>query len=403
MGCQGGEDWARAQQQAILVRLSKDEAMRADFYVHLVRRILTNNVRARLGFAAIPYKLLWNATYHCNSRCQTCNIWQIYPQNGGSQNHELGRAEVRRIVASLGKHLLWLAVTGGEPTLKPHVVETVNDIYDACPRLGLITVNTNAILPKHTVNLFEGISSHCRRAQVVACLSLDGVGKLHDEIRGVPGNFEAVLETRDRLKEWKKQLPNLRVAFLPTISRHNLHHIPELLEFCRSQADEHMLTFAQEAELYRNHGGGHDITTDRHSFPRVLEELGERFSVRHVRDLLQWSHLRLMRYFVEHRRVPVPCTAGSSTMTLGPTGEVSGCLFLDNSMGNAESHGYDLMRLLRTERARTVQRNCSNCHRCWTCCESFPSMMSSPLTTLGRILTPRSKELPAKESLHARC
>lgn len=377
--------------------------MRSRFYLHLTRRILANKVRRRLGLPAIPYKVLWNTTYYCNSRCKTCNIWEIYPRSGGSQKDEIRRAEVSRIVGSLGKHLLWLSVTGGEPTLKLGVVETVNDIYDACPRLGLISVNTNAIIPKQAVKVLEGIAWHCRRAQIVASLSLDGVGKVHDEIRGMPGNFETVLETHRRLIEREEQLPNLRVAFQSTVSRHNLDHIPDLLQFCLVQGGEHIFTFAQETELYRNHGEGHDVTTDRSSLPSVLDEIIERFSVRHPRDLLMWSHLRLMRHFVEERRSPVPCTAGSSTITLGPTGEVSGCLFLDNSMGNAQSYGYDLMRLLQTKRARTVQRACSNCHQCWICCESFPSMMSSPLRTLVRILTPGPKESPAEEGLHARC
>src|ERR1035437_4832415 len=264
--------------------------MRSAFYFYLAQRIVANKARRRFGFTGIPYKVLWNTTYYCNSRCKTCNIWQIYPESGGSQKDEIRRAEVDRIVGSLGKHLLWLTVTGGEPTLKLHMAETVNDIYDACPRLRLITVNTNAILPTQTVKTIAAVASHCRGARVMAALSLDGVGKLHDEIRGVPGNFEAVVECRRRLMELQRRLPNLRVVFQSTVSRHNLHRMPELMEFCRKQGDEHILTFAQESELYRNHGDGHDVTTDRFSLSQALDELAERLTVRAARDLLQWSH-----------------------------------------------------------------------------------------------------------------
>ena len=59
---------------------------------------------------------------------------------------------MRRIVSSLRGDLLWLTMTGGEPTLKLHVAETVNDIYDDCPHLGFITVNTNAIIPDHLLH-----------------------------------------------------------------------------------------------------------------------------------------------------------------------------------------------------------------------------------------------------------
>ncbi len=375
--------------------------MRPGFYIYLIGRIVHNKVRRRLGLAAIPYKLLWNTTYYCNSRCKTCNIWQIYPRSGGSQKDEIGQADVTRIVASLGKHLLWLTMTGGEPTLKLHMAETVNAIYDACPRLSLVTINTNAILPKQTVRVIEAIASHCHRAEVHAVLSLDGVGQVHDDIRGVPGNFEAVVESHRRFVNLKERLPNLRVGFQSTISHLNLDHILELLEFCLAHGDEHVLTFAQEAELYRNYGDGHDVTADRASLPQSLDALIGHFSVRRPRDLLQWTHMRLMRHFVEKRRAPVPCTAGSSTITLGPTGEVSGCLFLNNSMGNAKAHGYDLLHLLRTERARTVQRVSFDCNQCWTNCESFPSMLSSPLKTLARTLSSGRKVLPARKSAPA--
>jgi MoaA/NifB/PqqE/SkfB family radical SAM enzyme len=356
---------------------------------------LGNKARRWLGLGAIPYKVLWNTTYFCNSRCKTCNIWEIYPANGSSQKNEIQREEVKRIIGSLGKHLLWLTVTGGEPTLKLHMAETVNDVYDQCPHLSLITINTNAILPKPTLRAFANVASHCSAARVFAVLSLDGVGKLHDEIRGVPGNFEGVVECCRRLKELKQRLPNLRIAFQSTVSRHNWDHLPELVEYCRAHGDEHLMTFAQEAELYRNYGEGHDVTTDRSSLPRILDDLAERIAVRGPGDVLQWSHMRLMRFFIEGRTAPVPCTAGSSTITLGPTGVVSGCLFLDNPMGNAKQHGYSLPRLLATPEARAVQNACSECQRCWTNCESFPAMMSSPFKTALRVVSPRPRRVPA--------
>jgi MoaA/NifB/PqqE/SkfB family radical SAM enzyme len=364
--------------------------VKPSFLLRVGRRVVANKLRRRLGLAPIPYKLLWNTTYYCNSRCQTCNIWDIYPK-AGSQKDELGRAEVAEIVSSLGPHLLWLTMTGGEPTLKLHVAETVNDIYDACPHLAFITLNSNAILPAQTVKVMESIAAHCRRAEVLAVLSLDGVGEVHDRVRGVPGNFEAVVETRRRLVELKRRLPNLGLCIQSTVSRHNLHHLAELVDYCREEGDEHLLTFAQEAELYRNYGSGHDVTTDRDALPVVIRETARRYRPRRLRDLVQWAHLRLMQRYMDTRQAPVPCTAGSSTLTLGPRGDVSGCLFLANPMGNARDFGHDLRRLLSTERARSVQDACSTCSRCWTNCESFTSMLGSPVRTLVRAAARRPR------------
>lgn len=374
--------------------------MRPSFYLRVARRIAANAVRRRSGRPAIPYKLLWNTTYYCNSRCRTCNIWDIYPREG-SQKDELGRAEVARIISSLGRDLLWLTMTGGEPTLKLHMAETVCDIYDACPNLGFITVNSNAIVPTQTVRSMEAIASHCRRAEVLAVLSLDGVGAVHDDVRGVAGNFAAVVETRRRLLELKRRLPNLGVCIQSTVSRHNLRHLLELLDFCQANGDEHLITFAQEAELYHNYGAGHDVTEDRVVVPLVIRETSRRYRPRRLRNLVQWTHLRLLQRFVETRRAPVPCTAGSSTITLGPKGVVSGCLFLDNPVGSAREFGHDLRRLLATERAREVQRACAGCSQCWTNCESFTSMLGSPVRTLFLAATTRPRPATVTGSLEA--
>jgi MoaA/NifB/PqqE/SkfB family radical SAM enzyme len=103
---------------------------------------------------------------------------------------------------------------------------------------------------------------------------------------------------------------------------------------------------------------------------------------------VQWAHLRLMRRFVATRRAPVSCRAGSSTITLGPRGDVSGCLFLDNRIGNVKDFRYDLLALLRSPQGVATQHACGSCNQCWTNCESFTSMVSSPVQTLLRAVSP---------------
>jgi len=375
--------------------------MRPRFHLRVARRVVANRIRRWLGWPAIPYKVLWNTTYYCNSRCLSCNVWQIYPAEG-SQRDEIQRDEVRRILSSLGKDLLWLTMTGGEPTLKLQLAETINDVYDACPNLDFITVNTNAIIPQPTVNVMRKIAEHCRRAEVLAVLSLDGVGEVHDRIRGVEGNFDTVMETRRRILELRRELPNLGLCIQSTVSEHNLDHVDELMAFCKNNGDEHLLTFAQEAELYRNYGQGHDVALTV-ALPAALRAIARSYRPRRGRDLVQWAHLRLLRHHAGTGRAPVPCSAGSSTVTLGPRGDVSGCLFLDNPMGRPLDHDHDLRRLLASERARAVQAACRSCNACWTNCESFTSMLASPVTTLVRALgaPPREdvREAPAAGGL----
>jgi hypothetical protein len=61
---------------------------------------------------------------------------------------------------------------------------------------------------------------------------------------------------------------------------------------------------------------------------------------------------------------------------------VTGCLFRDNRIASASEFGDDLVKLLQSEAAAVVRKDCASCQQCWTNCESFPSMMNSPLRTL---------------------
>ena len=61
-------------------------------------------------------------------------------------------------------------------------------------------------------------------------------------------------------------------------------------------------------------------------------------------------------------------------------------------MGHARDYNHDLRRLLASERGRAVQAASRSCDHCWTNCESFTSMLSSPIATIVRALGTRALE-----------
>ena len=58
-----------------------------------------------------PYKLTFSISYWCQSRCLTCNIWQIKPKG------ELELNEIQEF-ARKNNFLKWIEITGGEPFLR---------------------------------------------------------------------------------------------------------------------------------------------------------------------------------------------------------------------------------------------------------------------------------------------
>jgi MoaA/NifB/PqqE/SkfB family radical SAM enzyme len=99
-----------------------------------------------------------------------------------------------------------------------------------------ITIPTNGLLPDRVLAQAETIVRTCQRAQVGINLSLDGVGAVHDDIRGVPGNWERSMETWRRLKELQTRYANLVLTVHTVISRFNIHLFEETYEGLQSSS-----------------------------------------------------------------------------------------------------------------------------------------------------------------------
>lgn len=99
--------------------------------------------RANLLRPTEPFNLTFSVTNICQSRCKTCNIWEIYKENPKKRSEELNLSEITKIFQSLG-HTYIFNVSGGEPFLRPDFVEIIDA---ACQYLSpaVIHIPTNAI------------------------------------------------------------------------------------------------------------------------------------------------------------------------------------------------------------------------------------------------------------------
>jgi MoaA/NifB/PqqE/SkfB family radical SAM enzyme len=111
----------------------------------------------------------------------------------------------------------------------------VGSAYRHC-RPEYITIPTNGLLPDRILAQAETIVRTCDKAQVGINLSLDGVGEVHDDIRGVPGNWNRSMETWRRLKELQTRYSNLVLTVHTVISRFNIHLFEETYQGCRSSS-----------------------------------------------------------------------------------------------------------------------------------------------------------------------
>lgn len=122
----------------------------------------------------------------CNARCAMCNIWHQ------KRAHEITPREIRSFLRDpLFSEVRAVGINGGEPTLRHDLAEIVEALSDALPRLQALSIITNGLHRNRARTAIESLSNAARaRGKLLhVMVSLDGVGPMHDYVRGREGNF----------------------------------------------------------------------------------------------------------------------------------------------------------------------------------------------------------------------
>lgn len=315
-----------------------------------------------------PLTLTFSVTAACQSRCKTCNIGVVYLANPQLAKQNLSLDEIERVFRSLGP-IYFFNVSGGEPFMRPELAEIIRL---ACIHLKprLIHIPTNAISPKFiaktTRQILAYMDEHAPRSTPISIKpSIDGVGEMHDYVRGFKGNFALLEKTIDVLLEIRAENPRLHVDLGTVISNLNLHHLDDIEDWVHARGIEsyrHEIA-EQRAEF---HNLGDPITPP----PAVYAELTERFKRKITENIAGKALLtrtteavRVVYYDVavrilKERRQVTPCYGGISNIHMNYDGEIWPCCVLggDQSLGRVREYDYDIQALLRSEQARRARK-----------------------------------------------
>jgi MoaA/NifB/PqqE/SkfB family radical SAM enzyme len=321
----------------------------------------------RRATSRTPAHLTLFASDACNARCAHC-----FHAEELNRGRRLDLARLEPLARALGPRLVTLSVSGGEPFLSPDLAR-LHGLFAARAPVELF-VPTNGLLPARVARQTETMLE--RGLPVVVSLSLDGSGRLHDEIRGVPGNFERVLETYRGLAALKRRANGrLRIKVGTVLCNRNVSAIRELAAFVSREmpsVDFH------DFEVLR--GSPPDVSLA----PPSLEELeGLRPVIfaawkRHAffgarRPLRSLLALLVKRYVftlaietLRERRQLLPCLAGSTCAVVTEDGDVSFCE-LREPIGNLGKASFE--RLWASPKADEVRDSIArgDCHCVQSC------------------------------------
>jgi MoaA/NifB/PqqE/SkfB family radical SAM enzyme len=188
----------------------------------------------------------------CEGRCQMCGIWKhpLRPPMSPSLLTEILSQN------GFGEHLRYINMTGGEPVNHPEFGQLATVFSETCPALREVSINISGLDPDLTeqqVPVFREKLDPGIALQFT--ISLDGVGELHDRIRGSKGAFERTKDSIRRCKQLIHDGLDIDLRLNCTISRNNSQGMSGVIGFARAENIPVAVTYAATNGLYlRNQG-----------------------------------------------------------------------------------------------------------------------------------------------------
>lgn len=341
---------------------------KSDLFTKLLPDLCRYRMNRWFGFKNFnPITLTYSVTAACQSRCKTCQIGAMFYQHPDRVKKDLSLNEIEKIFRTM-KPVYFFNMSGGEPFLREDLPEIVRL---ACRYLKprVVHTPTNAILTDRIIENTEKIIKIVREYDVSVPVtvkpSIDGVGELHDEIRGVKGNFKCLLKTIEGLKRLEDKYDNFHLELGTVISNFNIEHLGEIEDFVHSLGVESYRNEVAEcrteffnlddkitppAEVYQN------LIKD---FAKKVEEnIANKKTLAKTTEALRVVYYDIAGKILKKKCQVIPCYAGVSNVHINFDGGVWPCCVLgyEQEMGNLREYNYDFQKLWHSAQAEKVRK-----------------------------------------------
>lgn len=279
-------------------------------------------------------------TYRCNAKCHMCNRWQ----QPSKKEQEISIEIYEKLPL-----LKTINVTGGEPFLREDLEDVIGVLKKKTNRL---VISSNGYFTDRILKLFE------KHRDVGIRISIEGLPKANDELRGIKDGFDRGLRTLIELSH--RGIKD--IGFGITMSDRNARDMIELYHLAKMMG----LEFATAAVHNAYYFNKFDNTF---AHPEVaVEELKKL-----IRELLRSSKVKdwFRAYFnyglinyVQGKPRLLPCEMGLDSFFLDPFGEILPCNVMNESMGNLREQTFkELWNGTKAVRVRGLIKNCDK--NCW--------------------------------------
>ncbi len=316
--------------------------------------------------------LILFVTERCNMRCDHCLFWRRIDRPG----QELTLEQLHSVADSIPP-LRTLAITGGEPFLRPDLPEIVETFYQR-NHTQHIQVNTNGLLMERMTDLVELDLALRFEKHLTYQVSVDGLEDTHDRLRQTPGSFKRIMENLKLLVAYSKTHPFFRVVVLTNVNGRNYGEIDALGHYLWEEIGVPHVYDLVRGVSFSSWGIPKEIRVDEDprncDFPPLdkLESILDIIKNINTREGGQFDQcVRQLEIQIEQylgKPAPFRClTAGRTVGVVYSDGSIAACEFT-TPFATLSEYDYDLGVLWRSQEAdqrRSQITRCACSHTCF--------------------------------------
>jgi MoaA/NifB/PqqE/SkfB family radical SAM enzyme len=268
-------------------------------------------------------------------------------------------------------------ITGGEPFIRKDIEDIVSIIRKKTDR---IVISSNGYFSDRIIDLLKKYSDIGIR------ISIEGLPRSNDEIRGIKDGFDRGLRTLLMLVDMGIK----DVGFGMTVQEINADDLMELYNLSNHMGMEFATATLHNSFYFRK---TENTIYDKEKVARAFENLVNRLlkSNSPKKWFRAYFNHGLINYIYNQKRL-LPCDMGRNGFFVDPYGDVLPCNGMDEkmSMGNLNEKDWD--EIWHSDRAKEVRVAVKSCPKnCWMIGSAAPAMKDDVMKPISWVVKHKLK------------
>ncbi|NLL44568.1 MAG: radical SAM protein [Mollicutes bacterium] len=301
-----------------------------------------------------PKVLQFPITYKCNFDCVMCGMQKM------AKEKDIDIHDIEEILSNkLFNQIRSVGLNGGEPFIVQNLEDYVKILIKKLPKLKYIYLITNGYLTDRILTKLRIIKSECKKHNIrlTVSVSLDGIGKTHDIMRGRSNIFNNVENTCITIKNNQKEFCD-DFGVICTITKHNIININEVDYWATKNNVNIAYNIATIHKRLFNEDRYEDfsVLTDDYYKLLTIEWFYYKF-----KQTNSEQYYNLYRYLLDNKRI-AKCDYQNDGITILPNGDLSFCATQSKIIGNALSEPANLLfKNNILYRKQLMENKCAEC------------------------------------------